>query len=123
MPRERHAKEERTILERFQEYDTSNPEVYRLYRFYALQLYNSGVRKGGSKAIWERLRWEFLKKHAEGREAYKLPNDFTPYYARKLVEEDPRFADFFSFRATPAADRAEACVLAEQKLSEEGLGL
>lgn len=113
--------DEQPITRRFRAYDEANPEVYRLFKMYALQLWNAGHRKGGAKMIWERLRWEFMKKHGTNGHNYKLPNDFTADYARKLADEDPRFMTFFQFKERPAVARAEAQEAREQASLESGL--
>lgn len=51
----------------------------------------------GSKAIWERLRWNFMLRKQPG-ERFKLNNNFTPYMARFAVQREPMLADYFEFR-------------------------
>ena len=122
MPRERHVKEEKTIIERFAEYNEKNPEVYEMFKKYAVYLLGKGFKKGAARMIIERMRWEFLERIEKGGEEYSLPNDFTPYFARKLAEEDARFQDFFTFRATPMLDRARAAEERRARLEELGGG-
>lgn len=112
---------QKPITRRFREFHEANPEVYRLFKFYALQLWNSGHRKGGAKMIWERLRWEFMRKHATNGTNFKLPNDFTADYARMLADELPQFSEFFSFRQRPAVDRALEQERREQASLDSGL--
>jgi hypothetical protein len=80
----------------FEQFDSKHPQVYRLFKMFAIQLLNKG-KKGGARLIIERIRWEITMQKFE-EEEFKINNNYTPHYSRKLAKEDPRFADFFSFR-------------------------
>src|SRR5690242_695575 len=47
-----------TLDERFRAYHRQHPEVYRLFKSFALQLWTAGRRRAGAKQIFERIRWE-----------------------------------------------------------------
>jgi hypothetical protein len=80
----------------FAVFDAAHPEVYRLFKFYARQLKNKS-KKGSARLVIERLRWEVLTGKYENEE-YKINNNYTPHYARKLIADDPSYADFFAQR-------------------------
>lgn len=81
--------------ERFQWYDETNPQVYVAFKKFAYELLATR-RRGGAKAIMERVRWE--TRTMLGNDSFKINNNYTAYYARKLVAEAPRFAGFFNSR-------------------------
>lgn len=78
-----------------------------LDRFCAIALgcRTRGIRVG-AKAIWERMRWNFMLRRLEGEE-YLLNNNFASYIARIAVAREPLLSDFFEFRATRAGRDAD----------------
>lgn len=90
------------IPERFAEFDAANPEFYELYIQYARELRAAGHKRGSSDAICHRIRWHTLFKPV-GKEPFKVTNDYTAHYARKLVRDYPEeFEGFFTFRPIPS---------------------
>lgn len=89
-----------SLDQRFQRYHKLHPQVYQLFREFALQLWAAGRRRAGAKQIFERIRWELAIKPdpRESGEGFKLNNIFTSRYARLLVAERPELAEFFEFR-------------------------
>ncbi|MEQ1920411.1 MAG: hypothetical protein ABL955_14570 [Elusimicrobiota bacterium] len=84
----------------FELYDKTNPRVYELFKQFAEEAMASGSRIG-SKAIYERIRWEIAvkTKREPGMPLLKLNNNYTAYYARKLLDENPGvWGHFFEFR-------------------------
>ena len=77
-----------------------HPRAMDHFRRFARQMLASG-RRGGFKAIAERVRWECS---IEDREDFKLNNNWTAYVARQLVVEMPDLADLIECRRTKAAD-------------------
>lgn len=67
-----------------------------------------GIRLG-AKAIWERLRWNFMLRKAEG-EKYRLNNNYTAYMARFAVDRVPTLAGFFEFRAVDSQSNNRSSV-------------
>lgn len=63
-----------------------------------------GHRHGGAKAAWEVLRWN-SPVGADGREAWKLPNSYCTWFARKFARLYPAHASFFRFKRLTSADR------------------
>lgn len=86
----------RPIDEAFVDFDRANPQVYALFKRFAEELRARGRKRIGSKSIIERIRW-FALVETDG-EPWKINNNFTAHYARKLVAERPEFADLFEMR-------------------------
>ena len=73
------------------------PEVYELFKFYALELLRAGRTRYSARTIVERVRWH---QAIESRDAggYKINNNHIAWFARRLIEEDARFEPFFALR-------------------------
>jgi len=55
--------------------------------------------KMGAKAIWERLRWNFMLRKVEG-ERFKLNNNYTAYMARFAMNRMSVLDGYFDLRET-----------------------
>jgi len=87
---------EATIEERFEAFHAANPHVFDILRSVALQLRKRGIKHYGMKGIFEGLRWESTLRTSG--EPWKLNNDYTSLYARKLMDEVPQLDGFFELR-------------------------
>ncbi len=74
-----------------------NPEVFRMFERYALEMVLKG-RRFGINLLRERVRWDCIYNY-EG-EDFKFCNSFSPYVARELLRLHPELADFMRFRKT-----------------------
>lgn len=83
-----------TLKEQFVGFHRSNPDVYQLFKRFAIEAANSGMHKFSARMIIERIRWH-TRIETEGSE-YKMPNICTPYYARLLMVDRPDLAEFFN---------------------------
>lgn len=88
---------DKTIDERFETFNRQHPDVYELFRCCAKQLLVRGVKHYGAKAIVEHIRYEKMTS-SQGRPEFKIDNNFTSRFARKLIAEDGRFEEFFRTR-------------------------
>jgi len=89
------------IQSRFDDFDRAHPEVFRLFRFFAHMLKQKGKERFSADAILHRIRWEFaVNMECDG--GFKVNNDFSSRYARKLISEDPAFDGFFELRRLKA---------------------
>ena len=87
-----------TLLKlRFDTFHAANPWVWREYERYALKLAVRGVKRYGSKTIYEHLRYVH-DLQTESDDGLKLNNNYTPYYARLFKQEHPEYGEFFAFR-------------------------
>ncbi len=91
------AKRESRIQAAFEAYHAEHPEVFELFRKFALEAKQSGREAFGAKAIFERIRWHYMVNNKAGEE-FKVNNNFTSRYVRLLEETDPQFIGFFKKR-------------------------
>jgi hypothetical protein len=93
---------EPTVSEaRFLAHVEANPDVYEALRRFALEAKRHGRRRLGMKALYERVRW-YTQIESRG-EAFKLNNNWTAFYARLLMQNEPELAGFFETRVQRAA--------------------
>jgi hypothetical protein len=79
-------------------FSADNPHIYIALRDLAFKLLVAGHRRWGAKALWETLRYEFaISTDAHVRD-YVLNNNYTAWYARQLMANEPELADFFEIR-------------------------
>lgn len=89
-----------SIDQRFAEFWRDNPHVWDELKRLAFERLASGSKRIGVKALWEELRASLIKIEAGGLGAgdYKLNNDFTALYARKLIQNHPELAAVIEVR-------------------------
>ena len=89
--------EKKTIQQRFEIFHNANPHVYRLLCAGALKMQKQGRAHYGAKALVEVLRYSRVETVAgePPRDHFKLPNDLTSRYARKIMDEVPELEGFF----------------------------
>ena len=91
------------VARRFEEFHAANPDVYRLLVRLASQwVSQTGQRKLGMKALFERARWEIAL--STNDPDFKLNNTYTAYYARLIMAQEPHLANLFDLRASEADD-------------------
>lgn len=82
--------------ERFERFHQLNPQVYLALRAMAVAMLEAGVRRYGIAGLFEVLRYEHVLR-TRGEE-FKLNNSFRAFYARRLMEREPRLDGFFETR-------------------------
>lgn len=88
----------KTIGERFEEYDRAHPEVWELFQEFAHMARERGRTRYSARAILHRIRWE-REIEQDAQQPFKISNIWSSRYARKLVESDPILWDgFFDLR-------------------------
>lgn len=87
-----------SIQEQFRRFDAQHPEIYQEFRHIALNLLHYGRSHYGSKAILEVIRYHRILSGKSETEPFKINNSYSSRYARKLMDEDERFRDFFELR-------------------------
>lgn len=93
----RAVRDRRPIEQRFAEFDAQHPEVYRLFVELAVRLLKAGHAHGSADQIIQRIRWEsMVNPNRDG--GWKINDQFSALYSRKLAAEDARFRHFFEFR-------------------------
>ena len=87
---------EATLAERFEAFHAANPHVLAEMLRLARARLGRGETRIGVKALWEELRSTLEVQ--DGGDAYKLNNNYTALYARKLIEVCPELADAIEIR-------------------------
>ena len=85
-----------TIDEKFHLFHEANTEVYDRIVSITRDLKLRGFKRAGMKMIFERLRWLYAIQTVG--EDYKLNNNYTALYARKVMAEHPELNGFFVTR-------------------------
>jgi hypothetical protein len=80
---------------KFKEYHENNPDVYEKFKEFSIQTMLKGYKTYSAKGIFEIIRWHT---GVRGGDTYKVNNNYTPHYARMLMEEVPLFNGFFKTR-------------------------
>lgn len=78
-----------TIQARFEEFDRLNPQVRAKLVEMARELVRNGHKKIGMAMLYEVLRWHYLKAIGPvtaDSSGYKLNDNYTSRYARKIME-------------------------------------
>lgn len=89
------------ITERFLEFHQENPHVYRvLVRLAREWVQTTGRKKLAIKTLFERARWE-LAVHTNASD-FRLNNNYTAFYARMIMANEPDLAGIFDLRASEA---------------------
>ena len=83
--------------ERAAEFDRLNPRVYAELRRLSFVLVNRGHKHFGVKMIFEQMRWQWYERTADVS-GFKLNNNYTAYFARKLMAEEPSLRGVFNLR-------------------------
>lgn len=96
---------DRDTIYAFRKYHKQNPDIYLMFKKFAYQAKQSGVKHYGAKAIMERARYHT---EIERRGEWKVNNNFSAYFARLLAIEDPSFEEFFEFRRVRGLERIAA---------------
>lgn len=81
----------------WEEFDRQNPEVFALLRRYALEAKRKGV-KVGIRLLIERIRWDLKVQTERPKDAPKLNDWFSSFWARRLMAEVPELDDYFETR-------------------------
>ena len=80
------------------QFDAEHPDVYEAFKRHAVEIKKHRAYYSAD-AIMSRVRWEHdTSAHHADRE-FKVNNNFTSRYSRKLIAEHPEFAGFFRLRA------------------------
>lgn len=87
----------RNIQINFEQFDDQNPEIYDKFKTCAIDLINTGKRRIGAKAIMEHIRWDYMIR-TKGDVDWKVNNNYTSRYARKLITECPWVATYMELR-------------------------
>jgi len=83
-------------MERAKEFDRKNPHVYALFKKFAFELIEAGVKRTSADVVYNRIRWETAIQ-TKG-DTFKINENFKAYFARRFIKEHPQYEGFFAFR-------------------------
>ena len=85
---------------KFFEFHEDNPQVFELWEKLTFEAIKRGYQHIGAALIRELIRWEsgIVTTDAD----YKMPNQWTPYYARLFMQKHPEHAGLFRTRMAKA---------------------
>ena len=86
---------------RFAEFHQDNPQVFAEFERRCLALAARGLRRVGSKAVWESMRFDSLIQ-TEG-EPWRLNNSYTALMSRLLLWHHPELQGVIETRGHAAA--------------------
>jgi hypothetical protein len=92
-----------SIQEQFERFHASHPEIYQEFCHIARKLLQHGRSHYRSKAIVEVIRYHRALSEKSETELFKINNNYSSRYARKLMEVDDRFRNFFELRELRSA--------------------
>lgn len=89
----------KSISQSFEQFHKDNPSIYSYFCSYALDWIKTGAKKISAKQIIGRIRWH-LDVETKGEEAksYKINDIMSSRYARKFIEDNPDYKEYFELR-------------------------
>lgn len=88
--------EEITLMNRFNNFNRDNPEVYELFKRFTFQAINKGHTRLSAWMIANRIRWETQIETVN--DDYKISNDYIALYSRKFMKDYPEHDGFFRIK-------------------------
>jgi hypothetical protein len=83
----------------FNKYDQENPQIWQLFKKYTFEAKEKGFKNYSAKGIFEIIRWHTA---ANGNDSFKVNNNYTADYARKMMKYNPVLNGFFRLREMKA---------------------
>lgn len=80
----------------FERFDRRNPHIYQLFIKFTMEAIAAGRTAYSSRTIFHRIRWHVEVDTVGDR--FKINNNHSPYYARKLMNRMPLVRGFFRTR-------------------------
>lgn len=83
--------------DKFFQYHSDNPDVYKAFKRLAVQAKNAGHLRYSGWAIMNQVRWhmDVINKMPDGP---RIPNQYIALYTRLLIRDNPRYRKFFNLR-------------------------
>jgi hypothetical protein len=79
------------IFNQFEKYHRQNPQVWVTFCYFTEQM-RKKVAHYSARGVFDRIRWESI---TTTDEEIKIPNNFSPYYARMYLVTHPEAEGFF----------------------------
>ena len=77
-------------------YHYLNPQIYKAFKEVAFMIINKGHKTYSSKGIIELVRFAMGAK--AGNDQFEINNNYTSFYARKFMDDNPQRKGFFEVR-------------------------
>lgn len=91
----------RPLEAQFDEFHAANPHVYEEFARFTREAIAAGRKRIGAKLIFERLRWH-TEIETRG-EDFKVNNNYSAFYARLWMRNNPGHGDVFATRKQRSA--------------------
>lgn len=92
-----------TIQEQFEAFDAANPWVYEALVTLTRDWLAAGHSRAGLKAFVEVIRWSYGRQTTDEWSPFRINNNLTSRFVRKLIDEHPEWSDVFATRELRAA--------------------
>lgn len=89
----------------FETFHKENPHIWTLFKKYAQEAIDKGVKKYSAAAIIHRLLWDLNVENKSRKLLVRVNHDFSPCYARLYVKEYPQHKSFFNIKERPSEER------------------
>ena len=86
----------------FKEFHAEHPDFWDQFVKYTKEAMNRGHKTFGSKAIFERIRWD-MGPVTDENAVTKLQNSFHAFYAREFMRVFPEHKGYFETRFQPSS--------------------
>ena len=86
------------MREACQKWSDDHPKVWQLFVKFTKDRIDKGFTNYGAKAIFERIRWETDQASEDGKNRFKMGNNFPAFYARRFMKIFPEHEGFFRLR-------------------------
>lgn len=87
-----------TATEKFEAFHEANPQVYRTLVSMTREMHSRGRKPIGMKMLFEVFRWNYYKMTSDPTSDFKINNNYTPFYARKIMDEHKDLDGMFEIR-------------------------
>lgn len=91
----------KSITENFERFHGEKPEVYKWFTHYAEVYLNKGFKRVSPDFLLHIVRHHIAMEKSEN-ELYKINNNYSALYSRKLMADNERFNNFFETRIRKA---------------------
>ena len=91
-----------TPREKFEAFHQANLHVYEALETMTQALWDRGRRRLAVKTLFETLRWRYWMTTDDPSSHFRLNNNYTPYYARLLIDRHPEWDGLFALRGDDA---------------------
>jgi hypothetical protein len=93
----------KNIQDAFEQFNASNPQVYKLFTDQVLRAANAGKKRVSAKQILGHIRWEVFMQTKEptlfnDAKQFKINDAYTSRYSRLFIKNHPEMESIFENR-------------------------